>query len=175
MVEAAAALAREGRYGEIVFCGYGEPTCRAADVLEAARALKSLGLPLRLDTNGHGNMINRRDIVPELAEVFDARFDQPQRARPRFVRPALPPRRGGEGVRRRHRFHQARGGFGDGVHRDGARSSGRGRRGVPDARLVDAAREIPRENVLYGMRAACFPRRRGSDRIFSRRSRWRRE
>lgn len=71
MVEAATALAREGRRGEIVFCGYGEPTCRAADVLEAARALKSLGLPLRLDTNGHGNMINRRDIVPELAGVFD--------------------------------------------------------------------------------------------------------
>ncbi|MCX5753484.1 MAG: YchF/TatD family DNA exonuclease [Candidatus Krumholzibacteria bacterium] len=71
MVEAATALAREGRYGEIVFCGYGEPTCRTADLLEAARALKSLGLPLRLDTNGHGNMINRRDIVPELAEVFD--------------------------------------------------------------------------------------------------------
>ncbi len=71
MVEAAKALSREGRYGEIVFCGYGEPTCRAADVLEAARALKKLGLPLRLDTNGHGNMINRRDIVPELAEVFD--------------------------------------------------------------------------------------------------------
>jgi TatD DNase family protein len=71
MVEAATALAREGRHGEIVFCGYGEPTCRAADVLEAARALKSLGLPLRLDTNGHGNMINRRDIVPELAGVFD--------------------------------------------------------------------------------------------------------
>jgi TatD DNase family protein len=71
MVEAATALAREGRHGEIVFCGYGEPMCRAADVLEAARALKSLGLPLRLDTNGHGNMINRRDIVPELAGVFD--------------------------------------------------------------------------------------------------------
>ncbi len=71
MVEAAAALAREGRYGEIVFCGYGEPTCRVNDVIEAARALKPLGLPLRLDTNGHGNMINRRDVVPELAGVFD--------------------------------------------------------------------------------------------------------
>ena len=71
MVEAATALAREGPFGEIVFCGYGEPTCRELDVLDAARALKSLGLPLRLDTNGQGNMINRRDIVPELAEVFD--------------------------------------------------------------------------------------------------------
>jgi TatD DNase family protein len=71
MAATAAALARDERRGEIVFCGYGEPTCRVKDVLEAARALRSLGLPLRLDTNGHGNMINRRDIVPELAEVFD--------------------------------------------------------------------------------------------------------
>lgn len=70
MIDAAAALAREGHYGEIVFCGYGEPTCRHADVLKAAAALKKLALPLRLDTNGHGNMINRRDIVGELAGEF---------------------------------------------------------------------------------------------------------
>ncbi len=60
---------RPGR--EIVFCGYGEPTCREAEILEAALALRGLGLPIRLDTNGQGNMVNRRDIVPELAEVFD--------------------------------------------------------------------------------------------------------
>jgi TatD DNase family protein len=42
-----------------------------ADVIEAARALKKFAIPLRLDTNGQGNMINRRDIVPELAAVFD--------------------------------------------------------------------------------------------------------
>jgi TatD DNase family protein len=60
---------RPGR--EIVFCGYGEPTCRETELLEAARSLRGLGLPMRLDTNGQGNMINRRDIVPELAEVFD--------------------------------------------------------------------------------------------------------
>jgi TatD DNase family protein len=72
MTAAARALAKERRPGEIVFCGYGEPTCRIADVLAAARELRKLGVPLRLDTNGHGNMINRRDVVPELAEVFDA-------------------------------------------------------------------------------------------------------
>ena len=71
MIEETSALARDGAYEEIVFCGYGEPTCRLADVLEAARALKKLGLPLRLDTNGQGNMINRRDVVPELSGVFD--------------------------------------------------------------------------------------------------------
>jgi len=71
MIEAATALAKAGRYKEIVFCGYGEPTCRVADVLKAAEALRKLALPLRLDTNGHGNMINGRDVVSELARVFD--------------------------------------------------------------------------------------------------------
>ena len=71
MIEAATALAKAGRYREIVFCGYGEPTCRVADVLKAAEALRKLALPLRLDTNGHGNMINGRDVVSELARVFD--------------------------------------------------------------------------------------------------------
>jgi TatD DNase family protein len=71
MVEAVTALAKSGRHREIVFCGYGEPTCRIADVLKAAGELKRLGLPLRLDTNGHGNMINGRDVVGDLARVFD--------------------------------------------------------------------------------------------------------
>jgi len=71
MIAAVEALATGGRYGEIVFCGFGEPTCRAAETIAAAASLRKLGLPLRLDTNGHGNMINKRDIVPELAGVFD--------------------------------------------------------------------------------------------------------
>lgn len=72
MVDAAAGIAGGGACTEIVFCGYGEPTCREAEILDAARQLAPIGAPLRLDTNGHGNMINKRDIVPELAEVFDA-------------------------------------------------------------------------------------------------------
>ena len=72
MVEAARSLAREAAPREIVFCGFGEPTCRLADVLETARALEPLGAPLRLDTNGHGSAIARRDVVPELEEAFDA-------------------------------------------------------------------------------------------------------
>ncbi|MDD3643242.1 MAG: TatD family nuclease-associated radical SAM protein, partial [Candidatus Krumholzibacteria bacterium] len=71
MVSAAEAVLAGGGYGEIVFCGYGEPTSRLRDLLAAGRGLRGRGLPLRLNTNGQGNMINRRDIVPELAEVFD--------------------------------------------------------------------------------------------------------
>jgi TatD DNase family protein len=61
----------EEDYGEIVFCGYGEPTTRLRFLLEAAERLKKHRLPLRLNTNGQGNMINRRDIVPELAGMID--------------------------------------------------------------------------------------------------------
>lgn len=57
---------------EVVFCGYGEPTERIDDVLEVARRIKSeLGKDVRLDTNGLGNLINGRDIVPEMEGVID--------------------------------------------------------------------------------------------------------
>jgi TatD DNase family protein len=71
MVSAAEAVLSGADYDEIVFCGFGEPTSRVRDLLAAGRVLRGRGLALRLNTNGHGNMINRRDIVPELAGVFD--------------------------------------------------------------------------------------------------------
>ncbi len=58
---------------EIVFCGYGEPTERIDALLETARMLKErTGKRLRLDTNGLGNLINGRDIIPDLAQVLDS-------------------------------------------------------------------------------------------------------
>ena len=58
---------------EIVFCGYGEPTERIDDVLETARRIKAeFGKSVRLDTNGLGNLINGRDIIPEMAGVIDS-------------------------------------------------------------------------------------------------------
>jgi len=59
---------------EIVFCGFGEPTFRL-DAIEAvgrwlhARREK---IPLRLNTVGLGDLINGRDIVPDLARWIDA-------------------------------------------------------------------------------------------------------
>ncbi|MBN2184469.1 MAG: YchF/TatD family DNA exonuclease [Candidatus Krumholzibacteriota bacterium] len=70
MVSAAEAYLEKGKYSEIVFCGYGEPTARIRELKEAAGTLKKRGIPLRLNTNGQGNAINRRDIVPELEESF---------------------------------------------------------------------------------------------------------
>ncbi len=60
------------RYREVVFCGYGEPTIRLPVLVEVARALKQKGARrIRLDTNGHGNLIHKRSIVPDLAGLVD--------------------------------------------------------------------------------------------------------
>jgi TatD DNase family protein len=70
MVTGAEEVLAGGDFDEIVFCGYGEPTARMNDLKATAQALRKYDIPMRLNTNGHGNMINRRDIVPELAELF---------------------------------------------------------------------------------------------------------
>lgn len=58
---------------EIVFCGYGEPTERLDTLLEVAGWIReNTGARVRLDTNGLGNLINGRDIVPDLAHVLDS-------------------------------------------------------------------------------------------------------
>ena len=47
------------KYGEIVFCGYGEPTERLATVIETAGYLREKGCKtLRINTNGLGEQIN---------------------------------------------------------------------------------------------------------------------
>lgn len=58
-------------YKQAVFCGFGEPTYRVDLIIQVASMLKSKGMTIRLDTNGHGNLINNYDIVPKLADVID--------------------------------------------------------------------------------------------------------
>lgn len=61
------------KYPEVVFCGYGEPTERLEVMLKTARALRERGAKkLRLNTNGQGDLINKRAIAPLLEKVFDA-------------------------------------------------------------------------------------------------------
>ena len=59
-------------FDEIVFCGFGEPT-EAFDVLKkVAEFIKSkYNKPIRLNTNGVGNLINKRNIAPELKGLID--------------------------------------------------------------------------------------------------------
>lgn len=54
------------RYREVVFCGYGEPTYRVDEIVKIAEYVKGRGGKTRLNTNGHGNVINGRNIAPEL-------------------------------------------------------------------------------------------------------------
>jgi len=71
MADAVKRLAEEGEFTEIVYCGYGEPTCRLDAILETAAELRALGLPQRLNTNGQGNLLHKRNIIPELENVLD--------------------------------------------------------------------------------------------------------
>ena len=59
------------RFKEVVFCGFGEPTYKVAEMLELCDYFHEKGLKTRLNTNGQGNLINKRDIVPELKDKLD--------------------------------------------------------------------------------------------------------
>ena len=62
-------------YREIVFCGYGEPTYRLDDLLWLVDELKARFAdklpPVRINTNGHANLINGRNVCPELKGRID--------------------------------------------------------------------------------------------------------
>ena len=60
------------KYAEIVFCGYGEPLLRLDVVKAVAGEVKRLGGKVRIDTNGHANLIHKRNVLPELAGLVDA-------------------------------------------------------------------------------------------------------
>lgn len=59
-------------WDEMVFCGYGEPLLRLEAVKEISSWLKTEGKRVRINTNGHGNLINGRNILPELKGLVDA-------------------------------------------------------------------------------------------------------
>lgn len=61
-------------YPEIVFCGFGEPTFRIDDILWLVDEMKKAAPhlpPIRINTNGHANLIHGRDVTPELAGRID--------------------------------------------------------------------------------------------------------
>lgn len=60
-------------YDEFVFCGYGEPTCAFEILIEIAEYIKNkTGLKIRVNTNGLGNLYNKKNIIPEMAKVVDS-------------------------------------------------------------------------------------------------------
>ncbi|MCD8026615.1 MAG: TIGR04100 family radical SAM protein [Clostridiales bacterium] len=81
-------------FSEAIFCGYGEPTCAFIVLIKTAKYLREkLGIKLRINTNGLGNLINSKDITRELCENVDAvsvslncsnKEDYLQTVRPKF-------------------------------------------------------------------------------------------
>ncbi len=67
-----AALPDLSRYREVVFCGFGEPTLRLRQLREVAAWVKARGCPTRLNTDGLGNLVHKRNILPDLQPVIDA-------------------------------------------------------------------------------------------------------
>jgi TatD DNase family protein len=75
--EVADVLREVNAYGrdfkEICFCGLGEPLMRFGFVMEVAKRLKEKdpAVKLRIDTNGQGNLINKKNILPDLKGYID--------------------------------------------------------------------------------------------------------
>ena len=58
---------------EVVFCGYGEPTEALDVLLKVADFLKAnYSLPVRINTNGLADLINKKPVAPLLAGKIDA-------------------------------------------------------------------------------------------------------
>jgi len=69
--ELLSAIGDPKRYKQIVFCGYGEPTMRIDVIVKVAKTLKEKGANIRVITNGHGNLINKDNILPKLKGLVD--------------------------------------------------------------------------------------------------------
>lgn len=62
-----------GKYSEIVFCGYGEPSYRLEDAVFVAKKIKDKfpDMKLRINTNGQSDLILGRRTAPLYEGAFD--------------------------------------------------------------------------------------------------------
>lgn len=58
-------------YEDVTFCGFGEPVYNLEVLIDVAKYFKHKGKIVKLNTNGQGNKIHNRNIVPDLAGVID--------------------------------------------------------------------------------------------------------
>ena len=59
-------------FPEIVFCGYGEPTCRLDDMLWVCSKIRRVSdIPIRVNTNGLSDLINGRPTAKDFDNLVD--------------------------------------------------------------------------------------------------------
>ena len=58
---------------EIIFCGYGEPMLKLEIIKQVAKYIKEKypNTVLRVNTNGHANLVYKRNVLPELKGLID--------------------------------------------------------------------------------------------------------
>jgi len=66
------AIGAHEAFREVVFCGYGEPTLRLDAMKTVCAWLKERGMAVRVNTNGHANLIHGRNVLPELRGLVDS-------------------------------------------------------------------------------------------------------
>ena len=71
VIAAAKSMGDISAFKEAVFCGFGEPTYKVTEMVALCDYFHEKGLKTRLNTNGQGNLINKRDIVPDLKGKID--------------------------------------------------------------------------------------------------------
>lgn len=60
------------RFGEVIFCGYGEPLMRFDTVMAVCEYIKkNSDVKVRINTNGHANYCAKRDVTPEMKGLVD--------------------------------------------------------------------------------------------------------
>lgn len=60
------------KYEEVVFCGFGEPTQALDVLLETAKYVKkTYHKPIRINTNGLGELVNEKEIAPLFEGLID--------------------------------------------------------------------------------------------------------
>lgn len=62
------------KYKEVIFCGYGEPLTRLEAILEISNYLKGKreDINIRINTNGLGDLINKKEVAPLLSKTIDS-------------------------------------------------------------------------------------------------------
>jgi TatD family-associated radical SAM protein len=71
VIAATNSMGNLSRFKEVVFCGFGEPTYKVAEMVALCDYFHEKGLKTRLNTNGQGNLINKRDITLDLKDKID--------------------------------------------------------------------------------------------------------